>query len=257
MTLDLSMKKTSHEAKSDATKLKMIKVRDADSIFLHWFNVFVWITMLATGFGIISGGFVRLVPKFWPEFIQGLLGGNATLASIHVWLGVAWIVVFAIYTVLAMPRVWRFLKNVLVLTPWSAAIEAWSMFASLAHLFGIRLPAKEAGRFNGAQKLLGTMIVLGSAGIAASGLYLAFSPLVFDFASNTLFGLLFHWALLAHISLVLLVLIGLVAHIYYALVEERWAIQSMKTGETEIARIKHHNPKWYRELIEDGKIPKD
>lgn len=140
------------------------------------------------------------------------------------------------------------------MTPWSAAVEAWSMLASLAHLFGIKLPAKEAGRFNGAQKLLGTMIVLGSLGIGASGLYLAFSPLIFDFASNALFGQVFHWALLVHISLVMLVLIGLVAHIYYALVEERWAMQSMKTGETEISRIKHHNPKWYRELVRDGKI---
>lgn len=254
MTMDISTHGTGSKAPEPPKSGKTIKVRDADSIFLHWFNVLVWLGMLATGFGIISGGFVRLMPKAWPEFMQGLFGGNATLASLHVWLGVAWVGVFALYTMIALPRVWRFLRNVLVLLPWTAAMEAWSMIASLGHLFGLNLPAPEAGRFNGAQKLLGTMIVLGSLGIAASGLYLAFAPIILDFPTNPLSGLVFRWALAAHITLVLIVLIGLVAHIYYALVEERWSMQSMKTGEAEIDRIRHHNPKWYRELVEKGEI---
>lgn len=233
---------------------RKIKVRGADSIFLHWFNVLVWMAMLATGFGIISGAFVRLVPSAWPQFMQNLFGGNAMLASVHAWIGVAWAVVFVLYTAFFTKRVFRFLGDVLVLTPWGAAKEAWSMVASLGHLFGLRLPAPEAGRFNGAQRLLGTMIVLGSVGIAVSGLYLYFSPKLLDFSSNALFGAIFRWALTAHIGLVMLVLIGLVAHIYYALIEERWSLESMKSGMGDLDRIKHHNPKWYREMLEKGEI---
>ena len=249
-TTDDAAHKTIHSGASS----RMVKVRGSDSIFLHWFNVTVWVTMLATGFGIVSGAMVRLVPAAWPEFMQNLFGGNALLASVHAWIGIVWIAVFAFYTVFALPRVLSFLKQVLVLTPKAAFQDMWSMTAALGHLFGIKMTMPEAGRFNGAQRLLGTMIIFGSVGIAASGLYLYFSPKVLDFASNEVFGMIFRWALTLHITLVMLVLVGLVAHIYFALVEERWSLESMKSGMADLDRIKHHNPKWYRELVEKGDI---
>lgn len=233
---------------------KRIRVRGTDSILLHWFNVSIWLFMLATGFGIVSGAFVRLVPAFWPELMQQLAGGNHQLANIHAWAGIVWSAVFVLYTAFALPKVASFLKNVLVITPWAAAKDAWSMFASLAHLFGINLPQPKSGRFNGAQRLLGTLIVFGSIGIAASGLYLYFSPKFLDFASNPAFGSIFRWALTGHIALVMLVLIGLVAHIYFAVVEERESLEGMTKGTMPAAFIKHHNPKWYEEMVEKGEI---
>jgi len=234
--------------------VKTYKVRGGDSIFLHWFNVSVWLVMLMTGFGIVSGGFVRLVPPGWPTFMQNLFGGNARLANVHGWIGIAWASVFTVYTLLNGPKVFSFLRHVLVVTPWDAAKDAWSMTASLGELFGIKLPTVEAGRFNGAQRLLGTMIIFGSLGIAASGLYLYLSPKFLDFSSNALLGTIFRWSLTAHISLVLLVLIGLVAHIYFAVVEEPESLEAMKSGELPVDFIKHHNPKWYEELVEKGEI---
>lgn len=232
----------------------MLKVRDADSIFLHWFNAFVWLAMLATGFGIVSGDFVRLVPRFWPELLQGLAGGNDTLALVHAIIGVSWVAVFALYTAFFMPRVFRFLREVLVVTPWGAAKDLWSMIASLGHLFGLNLPAPKTGRFNGAQRLLGTMILFGSLAIAFSGLYLFFAPKFVAFSASPLYGAVFRWALVAHIGAVMLVLIGLVAHIYYALVEERDSFSSMTTGEAPVDFIKHHNPGWYDELKAEGRV---
>jgi len=72
-----------------------IKVRTKDVIAIHWFNAFFWLTLVLTGFGIISGDFVRLAPAFWPTFLQNLLGGNANLVLLHgiggmVWAGGDW-----------------------------------------------------------------------------------------------------------------------------------------------------------------------
>lgn len=242
------------ERKAASDHSRKIKVRGADGIFMHWFNVAVWLVMLATGFGVVSGAFVRLVPAAWPEFMQTLFGGNANLVLVHSWIGVTWVAVFSLYTLVALPRVVRFLRAVLVLTPWDALKQVWSMAASLGELFGLKLPHEEAGRFNGAQRLLGTLIIFGSVGIAASGLYLYFAPQLLQFSDIALYGLIFRWALAAHITLVLLVLIGLIAHIYYALVEERESLGSMTRGEISVDFIRHHNPKWYRELEAKGEI---
>lgn len=238
-----------------AVSKKTIKVRGADSIILHWFNVAVWIAMLATGFGIVAGGAVRLVPKAWPEFMQGLFGGNANLALAHIAIGLIWVVVFVVYALISWRKVWSFMRSVLVLTPWQAAKDGWAMAVSLGHLFGIRLKAPEAGRFNGAQRLLGTMIVFGSLALAATGIYMYFAPKFLDFAAQPLFGLIFRWSLTVHIAAVMLVLIGLVAHIYYAVVEEGESLTGMTNGEVPVEFIHHHNPRWHAELKAEGKLP--
>jgi formate dehydrogenase subunit gamma len=64
----------------------------------------------------------------------------------------------------------------------------------------------------------------------------------------------FRWALVIHLAAVLLVLLGLVAHIYFAVVEEPESLETMKSGEAEVAFIKHHNPLWYAELEREGKV---
>lgn len=234
-----------------------VKVRSKDVIVIHWFNAFFWLTLVLTGFGIISGDFVRLAPAFWPTFMQNLFGGNDNLAFIHAIGGIIWSGVIGLYALLNFKRVvMPFLKSVLVLTPKAAFKDLVSMTITLAHLFGL-LKNKQVppqGRYNGAQRLLGTMIIACSLGIAATGLYLFFAPMLFEFSSSALFGLLFRWALVIHVAAVLMVLLGLVAHIYFAVVEEPESLQTMKSGEAEIAFIRHHNPLWYEELKSEGKV---
>lgn len=234
-----------------------IKVRTKDVIFIHWFNAFFWLVLVLTGFGIISGDFVRLAPAFWPSFMQNLLGGNHNVVLMHGIGGMVWAGVIAVYSVLNFKRVvMPFLKNVLVLTPQVAIRDLSSMTITLAHLFGLlkKYKVPPQGRYNGAQRLLGTMIVACSLGIAATGLYLFLAPMLLDFSSAAVLGALFRWALVIHVAAVLLVLVGLVAHIYFAVVEEPESLETMKSGEAEIAFIKHHNPLWYEELQREGKV---
>ena len=76
---------------------KMIKVRDMKTIRLHWFNAFCWLVLLVSGFGIVSGDVIRLVPAAWPELMQGIFGGNATLVLTHAVIGIIWAVVFVLF----------------------------------------------------------------------------------------------------------------------------------------------------------------
>lgn len=232
-----------------------ILVRDNWTIRLHWFNALCWLVLVSTGLGVISGDSLRLAPAFWPEFLQNLFGGNANLVQFHIVVGITWVAVIGLFVLLRFRTVvLPFLKQVLVLTPAAALRDAWSMTLTLAHLFGLmkNTPVPPQGRYNGAQRLLGTLIVFASLGIAASGLYLYLGPGLFDFAGNSFYGTLFRWALVLHASAVFLVLIGLVAHIYFALVEERESLETMKTGYAEVDFIKHHNPLWYEELKRRG-----
>lgn len=236
---------------------KMIKVRETKTIRLHWFNALCWLLLIVSGFGIISGDFVRLVPASWPEFMQGLFGGNENLVLVHAIVGITWAIVFLLFILFnGKDVVFPFLKKVLVLTPMAAIKDTWSMVVTLLHLFGLmkNTPIPPQGRYNGAQRLLGTMIIFCSLLIAVSGLYLFFGPMILSFADNALYGEIFRWTLVAHAASVFLVIIGLVAHIYFALVEERESLEAMKSGNVSVEFIKHHNELWYDELKQEGKV---
>jgi len=236
---------------------EMIKVREKKTIRLHWFNAFCWLLLIVSGFGIVSGDFIRLVPAAWPELMQGLFGGNANLVLTHAIVGITWVSIFALFILFnGKSVVFPFLKNVLVLTPMAAIRDTWSMVVTLFQLFGLmkNTSIPPQGRYNGAQRLLGTMIIVCSLAIAGTGLYLFFGPMFLSFAENGLYGTIFRWALTIHAASVFLVLIGLVAHIYFAVVEERESLEAMKSGNVSIAFIKHHNQLWYEELKAAGKV---
>ena len=236
---------------------QMICVREKKTIRLHWFNALCWLLLLASGFGIISGDFVRLAPAFWPELMQGLFGGNDNLILAHIIVGLAWVAVFVLFILFNFKGVvFPFLKNVLVLTPVAVFKDTWSMVVTLAHLFGLmkNTPVPPQGRYNGAQRLLGTMIIFCSLLIVVSGMYLFFGPQFLSFSENSFYGIIFRWALVAHAASVFFVLIGLIAHIYFAVIEERESLEAMKSGNVSVDFIKHHNALWYDELKQEGKV---
>ncbi len=236
---------------------RLIRVRDRRTIALHWFNAACWALLLASGFGIISGDNVRLAPAFWPGLVQNLAGGNAPVVSFHGVLGMVWAASILAFALFNLRRVVRpFLAEVLVLTPVTAWRDLRFTTVTLLRLFGLAKNAElpPQGRYNGAQRLLGTLIVLGSVLIALSGAYLFLAPKLLPFAANPLYGELFRWALMVHAGTVFAVLTGLIPHIYFAVVEEREALESMKSGQLPVDFIRHHNPLWYEELHRSGKI---
>ncbi len=242
---------------TDGKSPRMIKVRDRKVIRAHWFNALCWFLLVGTGLGIISGADVRLAPAFWPAFLQGLFGGNKYVVLTHAVVGLAWAGVFVLFIALNLKGVvLPFLRQVLVLTPAAVMRDIKFMTVTIAHLLGFlkRVALPPQGRYNGAQRLLGTLVVVASIAIAVSGLYLFIAPKLLDFAADPLFGALFRWALVVHAAAVFLALIGLVAHIYFGLVEERKSLETMKSGYASVEFIKHHNPLWYQELKREGRV---
>ena len=236
-----------------ATGKRMVFSRPAKVIRLHWFNAMMWLLLTVSGLGIIRGN-VALMPQAYTDAVQGLAGGQFNLITGHSLLGLLWVGVFILFTLFNWNEVvCPFLKKILSITPRAVLADATQMVVDIGGLFGlfksVRLPP--AGRYNGAQRLLGTLILFSGVIIALSGMVMfalfLFTPLFVDAA-------LFQWSLVAHGLFVGLVYIGLVAHIYYSVVEEPEVLESMKSGYLEEDYIKHHSPGWYEELRQQGKV---
>jgi formate dehydrogenase subunit gamma len=232
---------------------RMVFSRPKKVIRLHWFNAVAWLLLTVSGLGIIRGD-VALMPEGYANAVQGLVGGQFNLITGHSLLGLLWVGVFILFTLFNWKEVvFPFLKKILSVTPRAVLADATQMVVDIGGLFGlfksVRLPP--AGRYNGAQRLLGTLILLSSVVIALSGTVMfalfLFTPVFVDAA-------LFQWSLVAHGLFVGLVYIGLVAHIYYSVVEEPEVLESMKSGYLEEDYIRNHSPGWYEELRQQGKL---
>lgn len=222
-------------------------------IRLHWFNAICWLVLTVSGLGIIRGS-LRFMPVGYAEWLQNLAGGQFNLIVGHSLLGLLWAGVFALFVLFNWTSVvWPFLKKVLSITPMSVLRDLFEMVVDIARLFGLLKSVKlpPPGRYNGAQRLLGTMIIGSSMAIALTGTLMfvlfLFTPMVVD-------GVVFRWSLVAHAFFVGLVYIGLVAHIYYALIEEPESLRSMTDGYLEEGYVKRHCPAWYDELKKEGRV---
>ncbi len=232
---------------------KMVYARPGKSIAVHWFNAVCWLVLTFSGLGIIRGD-LRFMPYGFAEWMQNAVGGQFNLIISHSMLGLLWSGVLVLFTALNWREVvWPFLKHVLSITPGAIIADAWSMGLELAQLFGLfkKVPLPLAGRYNGAQRLLGTMILASGALIMLTGTVMFF---LFIFTGLMIDSGVFRWSLVAHGFFVGLVWIGLIAHIYFALVELPQAMEGMKSGYLDEEFIKHHRPKWYAELKEQGKV---
>ncbi len=232
---------------------RMVFSRPKKVIRLHWFNAVVWLLLTLSGLGII-GGNLAFMPQGYSDTVQHLVGGQFNLVVGHSILGLVWVGVFVLFTLFNWNEVvYPFLKQVLSLTPKAIIADATQMVVDIGGLFGlfksVKLPT--AGRYNGAQRLLGTLILLSSAAIAVTGIIMF---ALFAFTPFFVAGAIFQWSLVAHGFFVGLVYIGLVAHIYYSVIEEPEVLESMHSGYLEEDYIKHHSPGWYEQLKQEGKV---
>lgn len=238
---------------SNKTNQHLIFARPKSVIRLHWFNAVCWLILTVSGLGIVRGD-LRFMPKGFAEWMQILVGGQFNLITGHSILGLIWVGVFVVFTAVNWREiVWPFLKKILSITPRAIITDLTQMVVGIGNLFGllknVELPPQ--GRYNGAQKLLGTMILFSSVVIAVTGTVMfvlfLFTPIFVD-------GFVFRWSLVAHAFFVGLVYIGLIAHIYYSLVEEPEVLEGMKSGYLDPDYVARHCPAWYAELKQQGKV---
>ena len=104
----------------------------------------------------------------------------------------------------------------------------------------------EAGRFNGGQKMVFWITVLGGAVVAVSG-YL----LVFPFFFTGMEGMqLSH---IIHSLLSVLMIAALLAHIYIGSIGMEGAFDAMGSGQVDLNWAKQHHPLWVQEEMAKGR----
>jgi len=119
---------------------------------------------------------------------------------------------------------------------------AW--FKAGGGLIGNKHP--EAGRFNGGQKMVFWITVLGGAVVAISGYLLVF-PFVFtDIAGMQLSHII-------HSLLSVLMIAALLAHIYIGSVGMDGAFDAMGSGQVDLNWAKQHHPLWVQEEMAKGR----
>ncbi|MFM7692125.1 MAG: formate dehydrogenase subunit gamma [Alphaproteobacteria bacterium] len=119
---------------------------------------------------------------------------------------------------------------------------AW--FKAGGGLIGNKHP--EAGRFNGGQKMVFWVTVLGGAVVAVSGYLLIFPFFFTDVAGMQLSHVI-------HGLLSVLMVAALLAHIYIGSVGMEGAFDAMGTGQVDLNWAKQHHPLWVQEEMAKGR----
>lgn len=229
------------------------------AVAMHWFNAVCWLLLLATGFALLQNPAMQPVGEWWPRLWNSLLGARGVLVA-HLALGAVWIIGSALYV---FGR-WKaesvpFLKEVFALRPLADAV--WCLRKGGVMLLGERgmrrlglNPELEPqGFYNAGQKLVAVVAVLGSVGLALTGLWL--TALALHLVDPAPYAGAAQWGLFLHLVCAGAVAVFLPVHVYMAACApgEEPALRSMFTGLVPEDFVRHHNPLWYAELSREGR----
>ncbi len=217
-----------------------IKKHDTAVILLHWFNVSIWVTELATGGALLAGSAYQIAPAWWRTFMVAVFGSPSMILKVHITVGVLWTLVLLVYGIFGF-------RKYLVPTVTNYLIPDWDDFVWMKNrgllILGKRVDLPPQGMYNGGQKLYGLAVYGGSAVIIATGLIMAYhlGP-----------PWLVQWSILFHFLAVGGIFAGLFVHVYMGavLTEERPAFYSMFTGKVPELYAYRHHYKWWRQYKE-------
>jgi formate dehydrogenase subunit gamma len=196
--------------------------------FAHWITAVSFLVLALTGLNLVFGRWL-LLPLLGPE----------TFATLTVYGKLA-------HNFLSFPFV---LGIVLMLLIWvrhnipDGGDIAWIKAAGGLFSKGKHPPAK---KFNAGQKLIFWMVVAGGGVVAASGYVLLFPFAVTDIAGMQL-------AHLVHAVLSVLLIAGIISHIYIGSVGMEGAFDAMGSGQVDVNWAREHHSLWLEEELRKGK----
>jgi formate dehydrogenase subunit gamma len=195
--------------------------------FVHWMTASSFIVLGLTGLALVFGKAV-LIPVLGPEAFAELarLGKIAhNFLSFPFAIGV--VLMFGLWVADNIP-------NKLDLAWWKAG--------------GGLLPGgghPQARKFNGGQKVIFWLVVLGGAAISVTGYIL-----MFPFYVTGIAGMQLSYALHSIISLVLIA--AIIGHIYIGSLGMEGAFDAMGTGEVDLNWAMEHHSLWVQEAMSRG-----
>jgi formate dehydrogenase subunit gamma len=191
--------------------------------FMHWLTATSWCILALSGLNVVAGRRV-LLP----------LIGNDAFTEMSEWLKFS-------HNFLAFPFtagvVLMFLVWVRHNIPNKIDVE-W--FKKGGGLIGHQHPAAE--KFNGGQKAIFWIVVLGGGALALTGF-----ALLFPFYVTDIFGM--QIAQVAHGGVALLMIAAMLGHIYIGSVGMEGAIDAMGSGTVDLKWAKEHHSLWVEEEL--------
>ena len=189
--------------------------------FMHWVTATSWCILAISGLNVVAGRLV-LLP----------LIGNDAFTTFSEWMKFS-------HNFLAFPFIAGVLLMFLVWVRHNIPNRidvAW--FKAGGGFVGNRHPAAE--KFNGGQKVVFWIVVLGGGGLAVTGL-----ALMFPFYVTGITGM--QLAQVLHGGIALLMIAAMLGHIYIGSIGMEGAIDAMNSGEVDLKWAKEHHSLWVQE----------
>ncbi len=223
---------------------KRIRKHHLVNILTHWFNVGMWLLLLPTGIAILSSPRISFTPLWMQELFRNMFGNTANLITFHYSVGLLWMFVLVWNVLLGFRRYFLpFARHRMLLD--KDDIE-WLKVKPLQMLgFMKDKPLPPQDEYNAGQKAYMYVVLLGTAGIMASGLVMTFHqffpPLLIQIAQPL------------HFVCVGAIVAGLMVHVYMGAFfpEEKESFFSMIDGEVSAWFARAHHEKWYWRKVEE------
>lgn len=197
---------------------------------VHWMTASTFVILALSGLNLTFGRYL-ILPLIGPE----------AFATLSLWGKIA-------HNFLAFPFT---LGIVLMFLLWvkdnipNARDIAW--FKAGGGLFGKGAHPPPAGRFNGGQKMVFWLTILGGAAVAISGYILVFPFMFTDIAGQQL-------AHMVHGLLSVLMIAAILAHIYIGSIGMEGAFAAMGSGQVDLNWAKEHHALWVEQEMARGRI---
>lgn len=192
--------------------------------FLHWSLAVVYIGAILTGFAL-----------YWQKLLGWLtpyFGGYNQTIYIHFWTGIG-LVLFTILLGLA----WRGIAR------WTAADSQFVRNMGDHALHPGQPQPPDTGFFNGGQKLYIWAVIVSGVVFLVTGIVWCFR---YDIPRNV-----YAVCRTTHRMLGIIMLVGLLVHIYKASIGEPGTLRSMLRGTVTAQWARTRRPKWFRDLKKD------
>lgn len=198
--------------------------------FMHWLTATSWCILAVSGLNVVAGRRVILP-----------LIGNSAFTTMSEWLKFSHNFLAFPFTagVILMFLVW--LRHNI---PNRVDVE-W--FKQGGGFIGHRHPP--ADKFNGGQKVVFWIVVLGGTGLALTGFTLMFPFYITDILGMQIVQVL-------HGGIALLMIAAMMGHIYIGSVGMEGAIDAMNTGDVDLKWAKDHHSLWVAEELAKSTKPR-
>ncbi|MEN6441898.1 MAG: cytochrome b/b6 domain-containing protein [Syntrophobacter sp.] len=238
----------------------MIRRHTTSAIVMHWFNAACWLTLLGSGFALMSNPAVQPVGMWWPGLWEWTIGAGGTL-TLHIIAGLVWLAAYVVYLPFHRSEALSFLREIVDISlvrdmSWCMGkglqlILGKSKSRELGPKFGLGTELPPQGFYNAGQKLMAVAVVICGLGLAVSGLMLLVLARQAGAETALQLLLLFHFCCAGTMAVLVPV------HIYMAALApgEGPALRSMLTGFVPEEFARHHNPLWYDALPQGEPSP--